>query len=53
MVWIKGRQYHLRCVGPSAAELAQMYVELGYSMNLKFAATASGEFWIGALPGQG
>ncbi|PCL91022.1 baseplate J/gp47 family protein [Paenibacillus lautus] len=31
-------------LAPSAAELAQMYVELEYSMNLKFAATASGEF---------
>ncbi|EGG33333.1 baseplate J/gp47 family protein [Paenibacillus sp. HGF5] len=31
-------------LAPSAAELAQMYMELEYSMNLKFAATASGEF---------
>ncbi|SMF72485.1 Uncharacterized phage protein gp47/JayE [Paenibacillus uliginis N3/975] len=31
-------------LAPSAAELAQMYVELENSMNLKFAATASGEY---------
>ena len=31
-------------LAPSAAELAQMYVEMEYSMNLKFAATATGEF---------
>ncbi|MGM1048645.1 MAG: baseplate J/gp47 family protein [Bacillota bacterium] len=31
-------------LAPSATELAQMYVELENSMNLKFAATASGEY---------
>lgn len=31
-------------LAPAAAELAQMYIELGHSINFKFAATASGEY---------